>query len=89
MNFSKIFPKNIIIAAMEKLEQELKEEFQNLSQELDLISIKCIKIQRQLSKVTVTHRIGDILESKDEEESAKKSEPETKKHIGGDDNEMK
>ena len=60
-----------------------------MTQELDLISIKCIKIQRQLSEVTVTHRIGDILESKNEEESAKKSEPETKKHIGGDDNEMK
>ena len=36
----------------------------------------------------MTHCIGDILESKNEEESAKKSEPETKKHIG-DDKEMK
>ena len=37
----------------------------------------------------MNHRIGDILEPNNEEESAKKSEPETKKHIGGDDNEMK
>ena len=60
---------------MEKLEQELKEEFQNVSQELDLISIKCIEIQRQLFEVTLTHRIGDILEpKKEEEESVKKSD---------------
>ena len=88
MNFSKIFPKNIIIAAMEKLEQELKEEFQNVSQELDLISIKCIEIQRQLFEVTLNHRISDILGPKKEEEVAKKSESETKKDIG-EDEEMK
>ena len=32
----------------------------------------------------MTHRIGDILEPNNEEESAKKSEPETKKDIGAD-----
>ena len=85
MNFSKIFPKNIIIAVMEKLEQELKEEFQNLSQELDLISIKCIEIQRQLFEVTLTHRIGDILEPKKAEEGAKKSaQSETEKNVDED-----
>ena len=77
------------IAAMEKLEQELKEEFQNVSQELDLISIKCIEIQRQLFEVTLNHRINDILgPKKEEEEGAKKSESETKKDIG-EDEEMK
>ena len=69
-----------------KLHQKLVWKFQNVTQELDLIS--SIKIQRQLSEVTVTHRIGDISEQKNEQESAKKSEPETKKHIG-DDKEMK
>ena len=70
---------------MEKLEQELKEEFQNLSQELDLISIKCIEIQRQLFEVTLTHRIGDILEPKKAEESAKKSaDSETEKNVDED-----
>ena len=75
---------------MEKLEQELKEEFQNVSQELDLISIKCIEIQRQLFEVTLTHRIGDILEpKKEEEESAKKSDSETTKKVVEEDKEMK
>lgn len=49
---------------MEKLEQELKEEFQFVSQEMDLISIKCIEVQRRLFEVTLTHHIGEILEPK-------------------------
>ena len=66
---------------MEKLEQELKEEFQNLSQELDLISIKCIEIQRQLFEVTLTHRISDILEPKKAEGAKKSAESETEKNV--------
>ena len=64
---------------MEKLEQELKEEFQFVSQEMDLISIKCIEVQRRLFEVTLTHHIGEILEPKKEEESSKESESKTQK----------
>ena len=62
---------------MEKLEQELKEEFQFVSQEMDLISIKCIEVQRRLFEVTLTHHNGEILEPKKEEESSKESESKT------------
>ena len=64
--------------AMEKLEQELNEEFQFVSQEMDLISIKCIEVQRRLFEVTLTHHIGEILEPK-KEESSKESESKTQK----------
>ena len=65
--------------AMEKLEKELKEEFQLVSQEMDLISIKCIEVQRRLFEVTLTHHIDEILEPKKEEESSKESESKTQK----------
>ena len=65
---------------MEKLEQELMKEFQFVSQEMDLISIKCIEVQRRLFEVTLTHHIGEILEpKKEEEESSKESESKTQK----------
>ena len=62
---------------MEKLEKELKEKFQLVSQEMDLISIKCIEVQRRPFEVTLTHHIGEILEPKKEEESSKESESKT------------
>ena len=62
---------------MEKFQKEIKNEINNISNDLDAITSSCIEIQRQLFEITFDHRLNNQELEKNAEK--KKADEEAKK----------
>ena len=62
---------------MEKFQKEIKNEINNISNDLDAITSSCIEIQRQLFEITFDHRLNNQELEKNSEK--KKADEEAKK----------
>ena len=63
---------------MDNLEKDFKNEINNLSKELDVISLDCIEIQRLLFEITFNHCLNNVLEQEVENHAKKESNKEVK-----------
>ena len=64
---------------MEKFQKEIKNEINNISNDLDAITSSCIEIQRQLFEITFDHHLNNQELEKNSEKKKADEEEEAKK----------